>query len=82
MRGQGCARCNGTGYLGRLGVYEMLEMSPELVRATHNQDATAFAERARAQLAGKTLRDGALALVRAGRTSIAEAIRVSSHAED
>jgi MSHA biogenesis protein MshE len=82
MRGQGCARCNGTGYLGRFGVYEMLEMSPDLVRATHNQDATTFAERARAQLAGKTLRDGALALVRAGRTSIAEAIRVSSHAED
>jgi MSHA biogenesis protein MshE len=82
MRGRGCARCNGTGYLGRVGVYEMLEMSPELVRATHNQDATTFAERARAQLAGKTLRDGALALVRAGRTSIAEAIRVSSHVED
>jgi MSHA biogenesis protein MshE len=82
MRGRGCARCNGTGYLGRVGVYELLEMSPELVRATHNQDATTFSERAKAQLAGKTLRDGALALVRAGRSSIAEAIRVSSHVED
>ena len=82
MRGQGCPRCNGTGYLGRLGVYEILEMTPDLVRATHNQNATEFSEAAKRQLAGKTLRDGAVALVRAGRTSLAEAIRVSSHVEE
>jgi MSHA biogenesis protein MshE len=82
MRGRGCTRCNGTGYLGRVGVYEMLEMTPELVRATHNQDATQFSELARKQLSGKTLRDGAMALTRAGRTSIAEAIRVSTNVEE
>jgi MSHA biogenesis protein MshE len=82
MRGRGCPRCNGTGYLGRVGVYEMLEMTPDLVRATHEQNATLFAERARAQLAGKTLRDGALKLVQAGRTSVAEAMRISSNADE
>ena len=32
LRGRGCSHCNGTGYAGRTGVYEMLEMTPDLVR--------------------------------------------------
>ena len=82
MRGRGCTRCNGTGYLGRMGVYEMLEMSAELVRATHAQNATQFAEQARLQLAGKTLRASALRLALQGRSSVAEAMRVSSHVDE
>ena len=82
MRGRGCPRCNGTGYLGRLGVYEMLEMTHELVKTLHAQDANRFADVARAQLAGHTLRGEALKLAEAGRTSLAEAIRVSSHVEE
>ena len=82
MRGRGCTRCNGSGYLGRLGVYEMLEMTPELVRAVHEQSANRFMELAHAQLAGHTLRAGARDLAVAGRTSIAEAMRVSSHVEE
>src|SRR5687767_14365816 len=31
-RGRGCSHCNGIGFTGRTGVYEMLEMTPELVR--------------------------------------------------
>ncbi|MES2564754.1 MAG: GspE/PulE family protein, partial [Pseudomonadota bacterium] len=27
VKGKGCARCNGSGYVGRTGVYEMLEMT-------------------------------------------------------
>src|SRR5690606_9249916 len=30
VRGQGCGRCGQTGYRGRLGIYELLQMSPEL----------------------------------------------------
>jgi MSHA biogenesis protein MshE len=82
MRGRGCPRCNGTGYLGRLGVYEMLEMSHDLVRALHAQNANQFAEAANAQLAGRTLRAAALKLAESGRTSVAEAMRVSSHVEE
>ena len=82
MRGRGCTRCNGSGYLGRVGVYEMLEMTPELVRAIHEQSANRFTELAHAQLAGHTLRTSAQSLAVAGRTSIAEAMRVSSHVEE
>lgn len=82
MRGRGCPRCNGTGYLGRVGVYELLEMTPELVRTIHEQKANTFEARAREQLQGKTLRDGAFKLAQAGRTSVAEAMRVSSNIEE
>jgi type II secretory ATPase GspE/PulE/Tfp pilus assembly ATPase PilB-like protein len=32
FRGQGCSRCNGTGYFDRVGVFEVLTMSDELKR--------------------------------------------------
>ena len=81
MRGRGCSHCNGTGYAGRTGVYEMLEMAPELVRAAGLADPNAFAEAARPQLEGRTLTDRALELVLAGRTTVSEAIRVATDVE-
>jgi len=82
MRGRGCTRCNGSGYLGRIGVYELLEMTPELVRAIHQQDANRFSDLAHKQLAGRTLRAGGQKLAASGRTSVAEAMRVASHVEE
>jgi MSHA biogenesis protein MshE len=81
-RGQGCSHCNGLGYTGRTGVYEMLEMSPDLVRAANTADPNAFLEAARPHLRGKTLTDRALALVTAGRTTVAEAMKVAVQLEE
>jgi MSHA biogenesis protein MshE len=81
-RGQGCSRCNGIGYTGRIGVYEMLEMTPDLVRAANNTDPNVFLEKARTQMQGRTLTDRALALVDAGRTTVAEAIKVAVQLEE
>ncbi len=39
-RGAGCGKCNGSGYRGRVGVYEMLEMTPPLVEAVAKEDLT------------------------------------------
>jgi MSHA biogenesis protein MshE len=80
--GRGCSHCNGIGYTGRTGVYEMLEMTPELVRAANSADPNAFLEAARPQLKGRTLTDRALQLVFAGRTTIAEAMKVAVQLED
>ena len=82
MRGRGCAHCNGSGYQGRVGVYEMLEMTPALVHAANRGDTNAFSEGARRQLAGRTLSIAAAKLAAAGRTSVAEALRISSVDED
>jgi MSHA biogenesis protein MshE len=81
-RGQGCSHCNGIGYTGRTGVYEMLEMTPDLVRAANKADPNAFLEAARPHLKGRTLADRALALVFAGKTTISEAMKVAVELED
>jgi MSHA biogenesis protein MshE len=81
-RGAGCSHCNRTGYAGRTGVYEMLEMTPELARAANQADPNAFLDAARAQLQGHTLTEAALKLVFAGRTTVAEAMKVAVELED
>jgi MSHA biogenesis protein MshE len=81
-RGQGCSHCNGIGYVGRSGVYEMLEMTPDLVRAASVSDPNVFLAAARPQMKGRTLTDHALQLVREGRTTVAEAMKVAVQLED
>src|SRR4051812_745669 len=81
-RGQGCSHCNGIGYVGRSGVYEMLEMTPELVRAAAVADPNVFLSAARPQLRGRTLTDHALAIVKQGRTTVAEAMKVAVQLEE
>jgi MSHA biogenesis protein MshE len=81
-RGQGCSHCNGIGYVGRTGVYEMLEMTPELVRAANSADPNVFLAAARPQLKGRTLLDHALALVFEGRTTVSEAMKVAVQLEE
>ncbi|HWI15650.1 MAG TPA: GspE/PulE family protein [Burkholderiales bacterium] len=81
-RGRGCSQCNGTGYLGRTGVYEMLEMTRDVVEAANQPDATLFAHAARRQMAGHTLQRHAAELASQGRTTIEEAVHVTSGAED
>jgi len=81
-RGRGCSHCNGMGYSGRTGVYEMLEMTPDLVRAANRADPNEFLEAARPHLRGRTLTDRALALVFAGRTTVAEAMKVAVQLEE
>ena len=80
--GRGCSHCHGTGYSGRIGVYEMLEMTPELVAAASSADSNLFITAAGRQMAGQTLTHHALERALAGTTTIAEAIKVSSELED
>jgi MSHA biogenesis protein MshE len=78
LRGRGCSACNGTGYSGRLGVYEMLEMDADLAQAATHADPVTFTRLARERMRGRTMAHHALALVRAGRTSVAEAMRLAT----
>ena len=82
MRGVGCSQCNNTGYLGRTGVYEMLEMTRPVVEAANSVDPSLFVQVARKQMHGHTLRRHAAALAAQGRTSVDEAMKVSSQHAD
>lgn len=75
-RGRGCSACNGTGYSGRQGVYELLEMDAALTQAASRSDPATFIRLARERMNRKTLAHHALSLVRLGKTSMAEALRI------
>jgi MSHA biogenesis protein MshE len=81
-KGAGCAHCASTGYLGRQAVYEFLEMTPPLVEAANDGDPNEFMRLGREQMAGNTLRRDVVRLVVNGRTTIEEAMRISSQVED
>jgi MSHA biogenesis protein MshE len=81
-RGKGCTNCNGTGYAGRTGVYEMLEMTGPVVEAANQESVQRFMEVAREQMAGNTLQRHAAQLAVAGTTTVEEAMRISSQLED
>ena len=81
-KGRGCTQCNGTGYLGRTGVYEMLEMTKPVVEAASHDDPAAFIAVARKQMQGEMLIDHARQLAVSGRTTVDEAMRVSTQIDD
>ncbi len=73
----GCQSCNGTGYYGRIGVYEIMELSPAIKRLI-NQRATAEEIKQQALADGmQTLRMNAAKLVLEGTTSFQEILGVS-----
>lgn len=82
LHGRGCSHCNGTGYRGRTGVYEMLEMTEEVSAAANHHDPAHFMKVAQAQMAGRTLRRHAVDLVTQGKTTVSEAMRISNQFED
>src|SRR3989338_7526291 len=82
LHGRGCSHCNGTGYRGRMGVYEMLEMGHEMIEAAAHESNTHFTQLAQQHMHGKTILDHALAEMKLGHTSVSEVMRISNRAED
>ncbi len=82
FHGKGCSHCNGMGYRGRTGVYELLEMTKEVVDAANHPDPAHFLTAAHNEMKGETLRRHAVQLVVEGRTTVSEAMRISNQVED
>lgn len=80
--GNGCSHCNGTGYHGRSGVYELLEMNNDLVDAANHHDTNHFIKLAREKMGGSTLRNQAMRLVLAKKTTVAEAMKISTQLDE
>lgn len=77
LHGRGCPHCNGSGYAGRMAIYEMLEMTSALADAVAHEKSAHFMEVARGQLQGKTLLDAALMQLTLGATTVAEVMRIA-----
>lgn len=73
----GCDKCDNTGYKGRIGVYEIMEVTPQLKRViAHNEDADKIKNVA-LENGMKTLRMRAAEYVIDGTTSVTEMLKVS-----
>ena len=75
-RGEGCSRCHGKGYAGRLGVFELLQPSEDLLEAVaHGEDMRAL--RAIAEKSGfKSLQHDGIQKAILGMTTVEEVLRV------
>ena len=76
-RGRGCAECGGTGYRGRVGVFEVLPVTAQLravLLSTPTEAAIGAAARAHGMM---TLRASALAAAHRGETTYEEVLRAT-----
>jgi type IV pilus assembly protein PilB len=74
----GCARCNHSGYRGRIGLFSVMPMSEEIKDLTVTNAAEAEVAKVAREQGMLTLREDGLHKVRAGVTSIEEVARVST----
>jgi type IV pilus assembly protein PilB len=75
FKGKGCKKCNGTGYKGRIGLYEVMEITEEL-RELIIIGASAMELRRKAiDLGMITLRESGLCKLRDGVTTIEEVVK-------
>ncbi|MEH0123712.1 GspE/PulE family protein [Vibrio alginolyticus] len=71
-KGAGCQNCNLTGYRGRIGVFEMLELEQETMDKLRANDAVGFAQAARRSENYKPLLASAMELALQGTVSLDE----------
>lgn len=75
--GRGCQRCNFTGYSGRIGVFELLEITPDLMDALRLNDTDLFSQRAQQQAGYQPLIYRAIEYAKQGKTSLEEVMKLS-----
>jgi type IV pilus assembly protein PilB len=76
--GEGCVTCNGVGYSGRIGIYELLPVSRE-IRRLIIKNASTLEIQAQAEKEGmKTLRQSGIELVLRGDTSIEQVLAATT----
>jgi len=75
-KGVGCPACANTGFRGRIGLYEVMQMTEEVERLTVERASADAIKAVAVQQGMMTLRDDGLEKVRMGLTSLEEVARV------
>jgi len=81
VHGRGCYQCSNTGYKGRVGVYEMLEMDESMLDALRRQDVSGFTRAARKSDLYRPLGQCAMDYALQGVTTLEEVARVAATSE-
>lgn len=76
-KANGCPLCGGVGYHGRIGVYEMITMTPEIRKIVTDRGSTEEIKRVAIEQGTHTLRMSASEYVLEGMTTYEEMMRVS-----
>ncbi len=74
-KGKGCAICNGTGYKGRLGLYEVMTMKEEVKELVLARSSASEIKKEAIRLGMKTLRQSGITKIKNGMTTIEEVLR-------
>ncbi len=77
MRGEGCQNCNGTGYRGRAGIFEMFVVNEEIQRMIYDNVGTAKLRDKARSLGMRTMREDGVRKVLAGATTIDEVVSIT-----
>jgi MSHA biogenesis protein MshE len=75
-KGKGCQSCNNTGYKGRIGVFELLEMTESMMKALKNNDTAEFAQVAESSHGFVPLAKVALMYAKMGVTTVEEVLKL------
>jgi type IV pilus assembly protein PilB len=76
-RGVGCDRCNGTGFSGRVGIYEIMPVSERMEKMILENEPASRLKQAALEEGMRTLRQAALHKVRLGLSTVGEVLRVT-----
>ena len=74
MKGRGCEVCGGTGYKGRVGIYEIFMLTDEMQDLIYQKVASATIREAARKSGMRTLREDALRKAASGITTLSEVI--------
>ncbi|WP_185231596.1 GspE/PulE family protein [Teredinibacter franksiae] len=80
--GMGCAHCYNTGYRGRIGVFELLEINSVMANALRDNSVREFNDAAHRSKHYRPLSASALNFAIEGVTTLEEVLRVSAQIED
>jgi len=78
---RGCPECRGSGYRGRLGIYEFLEVTPQIQEAIMHQESAAEMLKIAQRQGYRNLREDGLIKAWRGLTSVDEVLRVTGLSE-
>ncbi|MBT0586871.1 GspE/PulE family protein [Alteromonas oceanisediminis] len=75
-RGLGCQKCNQTGYRGRVGVFELLEMNEQMMTALKSDNTEVFSQAALQNKSYRPLAHTALTYAKMGITTVEEVLKL------
>ncbi len=81
FKGKGCEKCNGTGYAGRQGLYEVMPITPALRELILDRASTSEIRKQAVKEGMLTLRDDGLLKVAKGVTTVEEVLRETAVAD-